>query len=627
VHPSARENCLNDPPEGPFPVIPARLHTVAVAIAAALVLLTNLGGPALWDEDEPKNAACSLSMLERGDWVVPVFNGRLRVEKPALVNWLHIGGFAVAGRNETGARLGSAILTTLSCLLVWRIGRRTLGNDAGLVAGFAMATCVWTAVGGRSATPDAPLVFFTTLGLWCFVAGHGQTGGGIGSAWNSWRDPIACGAALGGAVLAKGPVGLVIPLMAFVGFALWQAWDGDTPAGASPPARLWRAVVRFRLPVVIGAAATVALPWYAAVTFRTAGAWLEGFLYVHNMGRFQAPMEGHDGSSVAYYPVVLAVGFFPWSIVLAASIVHAATLAFGTTGRAKTASPAQRDAMRLMVCWLGAWVVTFSAAGTKLPGYVWPAYPALAVITGHLLASWAAGEAICTRWCRRPAEAIDGVMRVAWSILFLAGGAMTVALAVAPLLGIPALQPLSPIGLIPMAGAGLAWILQDRGRRPEAIGAVACSACLVITLLAAVGSDTVGGARAARRLVAALGPRPAAGAWAGFGSVPPSVVFYAADTIPQLESTEAVSDHLEGRRDAVLLVDARFEMNLPSPLPRGYGVIARERPLFGPGLLVIGPRPASADEPAIGGHDTPVATPNAHSPETPLAWHTPAPQP
>jgi hypothetical protein len=194
-------------------------------------------------------------------------------------------------------------------------------------------------------------------------------------------------------------------------------------------------------------------------------------------------------------------------------------------------------------------------------------------------------------------------------------------------LGIPALQPLSPIGLIPMAGAGLAWILQDRGRRPEAIGAVACSACLVITLLAAVGSDTVGGARAARRLVAALGPRPAAGAWAGFGSVPPSVVFYAADTIPQLESTEAVSDHLEGRRDAVLLVDARFEMNLPSPLPRGYGVIARERPLFGPGLLVIGPRPASADEPAIGGHDTPVATPNAHSPETPLAWHTPAPQP
>ena len=142
---------------------------------------------------------------------------------------------------------------------------------------------------------------------------------------------------------------------------------------------------------------------------------------------------------------------------------------------------------------------------------------------------------------------------------------------------------------------------------------LAVSACLVVTLLAAVGSDVVGGARAARRLVDSLGARPAAGAWAGFGSVPPSVVFYAADTIPQLHSTEAVSAHLDGRPDAHLLVDARFEMNLPSPLPPGYGVIAREQPLFGPGLLVIGPRAAA------------VAPPHAPSPEPPLAWLPPAP--
>ena len=56
-------------------------------------------------------------MLTSGDWVVPTFNGRLRVEKPALVNWLHLAGFAVAGANETGARLGSAVLTIGTCLL------------------------------------------------------------------------------------------------------------------------------------------------------------------------------------------------------------------------------------------------------------------------------------------------------------------------------------------------------------------------------------------------------------------------------------------------------------------------------------------------------------------------------
>ena len=593
-------------------MIPPRLHAVVVTVAAALVLLTNLGGPALWDEDEPKNAACSLAMLERGDWVVPTFNGRLRVEKPALVNWVHLAGFAVAGRNETGARLGSAILTTLTCLLVWRIGRIGFGAHAGLLAGLAMATCVWTAVGGRSATPDAPLVFFTTLGLWCFVMGHRRAGGELGPGWRSWRSACACGAALGCAVLAKGPLGLVMPLVAFLAFTLWQAWD-DRASPIPRIPRLWRAVVALRLPLIAGTAAAVALPWYAAVTIRTGGAWLEGFLFVHNVGRFQAPMEGHDGSAFVYYPAVLAIGFFPWSIVLAAALVHAAVIVGPTAGPVGEPAAARRDAIRLMICWLAAWLGVFSAAGTKLPGYIWPAYPALAIITGDLLASWGAGEAICTRWCRLPDRALEGVMRLAWSILFLAGLGLGIALTLAATAGIPQLAILAPIGLIPMAAAAAAWILQSQGRRQASLGALAVSACLVVTLLAAVGSDVVGGARAARRLVDSLGARPAAGAWAGFGSVPPSVVFYAADTIPQLHSTEAVSDHLGARPDAHLLVDARFEMNLPSPLPLGYGVIAREQQLFGPGLLVIGPRAAA------------VAPSLAPSPEPPLAWLPPAP--
>lgn len=601
-------------------MIPPRLHATLVAAAAALVLLTNLGGPALWDEDEPKNAACSLAMLDRGDWIVPMFNGRLRVEKPALVNWLHMAGFAIAGRNETGARLGSATLTILTCLLVWRIASQAVGSRAGLFAGLAMATCVWTAVGGRSATPDAPLIFFTTLGLWCFVTGRGQEEGHLGPAWKSWRSASVCGGALGCAVLAKGPLGLAMPVVAFVAFTLWQAWD-DQASPIPRLARLWRAVVGLRLPVVMGTAAAVALPWYAAVTIRTGGAWLEGFLFVHNVGRFQAPMEGHDGSTLIYYPAVLAIGFFPWSIVLAAALVHAAVIAGPTAGLAGAATAPRRDGIRLMACWLATWVVAFSAAGTKLPGYVWPAYPALAVITGDFLASWAAGEAVCTRWCRVPGAALEGVMRLAWSILFLAGSGIGIALALSSSLGVPALQVLAPIGLIPAAGAVAAWAFQSRGHRHQALGAMAVSACLLVVLLAAVGSDLVGGARAAQRLVDSLAARPMTGAWAGFGSVPPSVVFYAADTIPQLHSTEAVSAHLEGRPDAHLLVDARFEMNLPSPLPPGYGVIARERPLFGPGLLVIGPRAAAHDD------GEPIAASHAPSPETPLAWHAPAPTP
>ena len=73
-------------------------------------------------------------MFASGDWVVPTFNGRLRIEKPALVNWVHMAGFAAAGPNELGARLGSAVLTIGSCLLTWQIGRELFRGQAGLWA-------------------------------------------------------------------------------------------------------------------------------------------------------------------------------------------------------------------------------------------------------------------------------------------------------------------------------------------------------------------------------------------------------------------------------------------------------------------------------------------------------------
>ena len=135
-----------------------RFHGWFVAATAMVVLLVRLGGPALWDDDEPKNAACSLAMLDSHDWVVPTFNGRLRVEKPPLVNWIQSAGFTLCGRNETGARIGSALLTVGTCLLTWQIGYRLLGPTCGLLGGLAMASCVWTAVGGRAVASlgDAP---------------------------------------------------------------------------------------------------------------------------------------------------------------------------------------------------------------------------------------------------------------------------------------------------------------------------------------------------------------------------------------------------------------------------------------------------------------------------------------
>jgi 4-amino-4-deoxy-L-arabinose transferase-like glycosyltransferase len=561
-----------------------RSDGLLIAAVAALVLLPNLGGPPLWDEDEPRNAACSLAMWAGGDWVVPTFNGRLRVEKPALVNWLHMAGFAAAGINETGARLGSALLTLGTCLLTWRIAGILFRADVALWAGIAMASCLWTGVAGRAATPDAPLAFFTTLALWLFVRGAAEAG----PDGRRWRDgPVrislataaAIGAACGLAVLTKGALGLMLPLAALSLFAWWQAVadpgrDGPLVGrlgGAAADA--WRGL---RPLLIVATAALVAAPWYVAVTIRTDGAWLQEFLFVHNVGRFAAPMEGHSGSTVLYYPVVILIGLFPWSMA-SALIGHRAITAV------RSASPAT-SGMRLILAWLAAWIIPFSLAGTKLPGYVWPAYPALACAVGLFVADW----------IRSADRSLDGWMRLAWTFLILAGIGLGIGLPVAIHQLAPGGEWLGLVGLVPLAGGVAAWAGQSLASRRAAAAAWAATACGTVALLVALGPAGFGHSGGTRHLLARLATADIDGPIAAYRA-PASTTFYAgivsADaTVADLDEPAEVAAFVANHPDAPLVVDARWADLVAAELPEHYGVMravtvlpeSRELVLFGP---------------------------------------------
>jgi 4-amino-4-deoxy-L-arabinose transferase-like glycosyltransferase len=372
-------------------------------------------------------------------------------------------------------RIGSALLTVVSCLLTWRIGSLLLGPSAGLLGGLAMATCVWTAVAGRAATPDAPLLVCTTLAMWLFVRDTPAAWRGESftlPALTAWGIGAACGCG----ILAKGPVGLVLPLATITGFTLWaHATSG------------WRsrlsAIAGLRLPLVLAGAVGVALPWYAWVTWRTDGEWLRGFLLVHNFGRFTGTMEGHSGSPLCYYPATIAVGFFPWSIVLLAMLAHAVAVL------RRPRQDGQRRPLQLLLVWAAVWIGGFSCSGTKLPGYVWPAYPALAILCGAFLDGWLRRDAACVGWCRDPDRALGLVMRVAWTVLATAGLAIAVGLPAAACLRAPGEEWLGLIGLIPIAGALAAWGWQSAGMPARALGGLAVSACLLVGLLASVAAD------------------------------------------------------------------------------------------------------------------------------------------
>ena len=191
-----------------------------------LAFFTNLGTPRLWDRDEPRNAGAASEMAARGDWVVPTFNDELRAQKPILTYWLILSAYAWLGETEFAARFWSAALSVGTVAWTWMIARRLLGPSRALWAPLALATFLMFNVAAHAATPDAPLVFcFTsTIGLWVvatFAPNHEDR-------MRTWSDPglrhqgewfprhlgwsAGIYACLGLGVLAKGPVGFVLPI-------------------------------------------------------------------------------------------------------------------------------------------------------------------------------------------------------------------------------------------------------------------------------------------------------------------------------------------------------------------------------------------------------------------------------
>lgn len=381
---------------------PTIRHPLLLCLLAAGVFVFRLGGAHLWDRDEPRNARCAQEMLERNDWITPTFNDELRAHKPVLLYWLMMGAYSVFGVQEFSARLPSAVLSVGTVLATYFLGRRLFSPRAGWWAGLALATSPLFDMSARAATPDATLIFFMTASMLTFalatfpprmdavVADPTQ---GLG--WK--KQPglrLATFVLLGFALLAKGPVGLVLPLATIGAFRLASRWQSPT-AGASwgetalswarliAPGQVLATLREMHLVSGIAVALLIAAPWYIAVGCATDGAFLVEFFGDHNFGRALEAKEGHRGFGPPFYLAVILAGCFPWSVL-------AAPLALDTYRNLRSEKSAGSDRRGLLfaLCWIAAYLLVFSIARTKLPSYVTPCYPAVALLIGLLVDRW-----------------------------------------------------------------------------------------------------------------------------------------------------------------------------------------------------------------------------------------------
>ena len=300
-----------------------RLAHIGIIVAVtAVVLFGWLGAAPLWDEDEPRNAGCAAEMLERGDWVVPWFNGELRTHKPVMLYWLMMSAYSLFGVNEFSARFWAAVLGTGTVLLTYLIGVRLFDAKRGLLAAVILASTITPVMLSRAATPDAVLIFPMTLAIAIYVAAvTGKTGSSrmVVDYPSDRRVLVLMYGVTGLAVLAKGPIGLILPTAIIGMFLLVRRLPEHSRDAVSSsriirwggaclrpfhPIHFLKTCLAMKPVTATLACLAVALPWYVLVTLRTDGAWTRGFFLDHNVGRFAQSMEHHAGP-IIYYPVVM----------------------------------------------------------------------------------------------------------------------------------------------------------------------------------------------------------------------------------------------------------------------------------------------------------------------------------
>lgn len=297
-------------------------------------------------------------MLLSGDWITPHFNFQPRFDKPVLFYWLIVLAYKWFGIGEYAARFWSAAFATGLTLSIYLFGRRQLGQRVAIIAALAFATNAGTVVLARAAVTDMTLAFCMTWTLFCFFDVR------LAADTTRARFPFAGYIALACAVLAKGPIGLVLPGLII---GLFLAIRGNGLATLSR-LRVLPGLVLFGI---------IALPWYVLVVRENGEAFVYGFLVQHHLNRYLGVISGHVGGLLYFVPVVV-LGFFPWSGTLTNAFSRLWTL----RGRLRGDLTGRQELLLFLWLWCGVVILFFSLSRTKLPSYIFPAVPALALLAG-----------------------------------------------------------------------------------------------------------------------------------------------------------------------------------------------------------------------------------------------------
>ncbi|MGH7013714.1 MAG: ArnT family glycosyltransferase [Stellaceae bacterium] len=470
------------------------------------------------DRDEARFAQATRQMLATDDWLHIRFQGQARNQKPAGIYWLQALSVAATSNAASPAiwpyRLPSLIGAIVAVLLTFALGCNLVGAPAALLGAALLASSLSLTVEAHLAKTDAVLLACVVAAQLALAEIYRRGRAGVAVPW-LWA--LLLWMAIGIGALIKGPVAPLLAALTVAALLL-----ADREAGWLKALRAWWGV-----PLAI----LIVGPWLAAMMRTTHDTFLAGSLGQDFFGKVVGVQQGH-GAPPGTYLLLLALIFWPGSL-------------FAAAGVRRAWRERERPSQRFLLAWIVPFWVALELVPTKLPHYILPVLPALALLGAHALFNADAGP-----------RGLRLVVAALWTLATLA---LAAGLALAsPLLG----AGLSPVGIAAAlfalgGGAALLWRYWSAPRPALAAGAALLAVIVVAPGFGRIvpSLDPIWLSRSAAALVAR--ERPAGSApVAVVGYDEPSLIFLLGTATEPLDAA-AAAHYLATTRDGLALVETR----------------------------------------------------------------------
>ncbi len=492
-----------------------------IALCLALYL-PGLSALPPFDRDEARFAEATKQMLETGDYVRIEFQNEARNKKPIGAYWAEAASAELFGGADAplaAYRLPSVLAALAAALIVYAGGRVLFDPRTAFIAASLLATALTTVVEAHLAKTDALLLAATVAAQMALAVIYLKREASPGAIW---LRALIFWIAIGAGVLIKGPV---LPLISALTIAALCLAD-----------RSWRWLAALKPFVGLPLAVLIVAPWFIAIQRATDGAFLNQAVGNDLLPKLLGAQESH-GSLPGTYLALLSISFFPGSLFVFPALA---------TAWRKRILPAER----FCLAWaLPAWVM-FELIPTKLPHYVLPLYPALALLTARFIVG-IDGARVVNRITRYlawfgwtiwtlfavalagVAVALPGVLHQDWASPALAPALLLLAATIAALIHLRRHASIRAIGL--------------------AIGGTAAFAAMILqTVLPSIPELWL--SRSAAQMVHRAAPQGAEVAATGYAE--PSLVFLLGSKI-LLGDPENVAHFLRDHEQGLALVAAK----------------------------------------------------------------------